>query len=128
MDNSWMTLGKTPGDKLSQQYIDGVNSFLTFERTVVDQSGNILRSCIDCLNCYQQYAHIVQIRLLHRGIMQDYTKWYYRGEPSELNEHIDDEEMLDNDHLDGIDVLVEDRFRGEPRDTIQQDEEVRNFD
>ena len=108
MDNSWMTLGKTPGDKLSQQYIDGVNSFLTFERTVVDQSGNILRSCIDCLNCYQQYAHIVQIRLLHRGIMQDYTKWYYHGEPRELNEHIDDEEMLDNDHLDGIDVLVED--------------------
>ena len=128
MDNSWMTLGKTPGDKLSQQYIDGVNSFLTFERTVVDQSGNILRSCIDCLNCYQQYAHIVQIRLLHHGIMQDYTKWYYHGEPRELNEHIDDEEMLDNDHLDGIDVLVEDRIRGEPRDTIQQDEEMRNFD
>ena len=123
-----MTLGKTPGDKLSQQYIDGVNSFLTFERTVVDQSGNILRSCIDCLNCYQQYAHIVQIRLLHHGIMQDYTKWYYHGEPRELNEHIDDEEMLDNDHLDGIDVLVEDRIRGEPRDTIQQDEEMRNFD
>ena len=128
MDNSWMTLGKTPGDKLSQQYIDGVNSFLTFERTVVDQSGNILRSCIDCLNCYQQYAHIVQIRLLHRGIMQDYTKWYYHREPRELNEHIDDEEMLDNDHLDGIDVLVEDRIRREPRDTIQQDEEMRNFD
>ena len=128
MDNSWMTLGKTPGDKLSQQYIDGVNSFLTFERTVVDQSGNILRSCIDCLNCYQQYAHTMQIHLLHRGIMQDYTKWYYHGEPRELNEHIDDEEMLDNDHLDGIDVLVEDRIRGEPRDTIQQDEEMRNFD
>ena len=123
-----MTLGKTPGDKLSQQYIDGVNSFLTFERTVVDQSGNILRSCIDYLNCYQQYAHIVQIRLLHRGIMQDYTKWYYHREPRELNEHIDDEEMLDNDHLDGIDVLVEDRIRREPRDTIQQDEEMRNFD
>ena len=128
MDNSWMTLGKTPGDKLSQQYIDGVNSFLTFERTVVDQSGNILWSCIDCLNCYQQYAHTMQIHLLHRGIMQDYTKWYYHGEPCELNEHIDDEEMLDNDHLDGIDVLVENRIRGEPRDTIQQDEEVRNFD
>ena len=58
----------------------------------------------DCLNCYQQYAHTVQIHLLHRGIMQD----YYHQEHCELNEHIDDEEMSDNDHLDGIDALVED--------------------
>ena len=50
------------------------------------------------------------------------------GESRELNEHIDDEEMSNNDHLDGIDALVEDRIRGEPRDTTQQDEEVRNFD
>ncbi|XP_050246160.1 uncharacterized protein LOC126694124 [Quercus robur] len=60
--------------------------------------------------------------------MQDYTKWYYHGEPHELNEHIGDEEMSDNDHLDGIDALVEDQIRGEPKDTTQQDEEVRNFD
>ena len=46
----------------------------------------------------------MQIHLLHRGIMQD----YYHQEHCELNEHIDDEEMSDNDHLDGIDVLVED--------------------
>ena len=123
-----MTLGKTPRDRLSQQYIDGVNSFLTFAMTVVDRSGKIPCPCIDCLNCYQQSANIVQIHLLHRGIMQDYTKWYYHGESRELNEHIDDEEMSNNDHLDGIDALVEDRIRGEPRDTTQQDEEVRNFD
>ena len=123
-----MTLGKTPRDRLSQQYIDGVNSFLTFAMTVVDRSGKILCPCIDCLNCYQQFANIMQIHLLHHEIMQDYTKWYYHEESRELNEHIDDEEMSDNDHLDGIDALVEDRIRGEPRDTTQQDEEVRNFD
>ena len=49
--------------------------------------------------------------------MQYYIKWYYHGERRELNEHINDEEMSDSDHLDSIDALVEDRIRGEPRDT-----------
>ena len=44
-----MTLGKTPRDRLSQQYIDGVNSFLTFAMTVVDRSGKIMCPCIDWL-------------------------------------------------------------------------------
>ena len=83
----------------------------------MDRSGKIQCPCIDYLNCYRQYAHIVYIHLLHRGIIQYYTKWYYHGEPRELNEHINDEEMSNNDHLDSIDALVEDRIRGEPRDT-----------
>ena len=46
MDNSWMTLGKTPRGRLSQQYIDGVTSFITFAITIVDQSGKIPCPCI----------------------------------------------------------------------------------
>ena len=36
-----MTLGKTPRGRLSQQYIDVVNSFVTFAMTIMDQRGNI---------------------------------------------------------------------------------------
>ena len=35
--------------------------------------------------------------------------------------------MSDDDHMDGIDALVDDRIRGEPRNTTE-DEEVRHFD
>ena len=48
-----MTLGKTPRDRLSQQYIDGVNSFLTFAMTDVDRSGkNFVPICSHCANSF----------------------------------------------------------------------------
>ena len=83
--------------------------------------------CIHCVNCYRQSLHTMRIHLLHRGIMESYTKWYNRGEPCVLNENIHDNEMLDSDHMDGIDALVFDQIRGEPRNA-NQDKEVHNFD
>ena len=44
-----------------------------------------------------------------------------------MNENIHDNEMSDDDHIDGIDALVGDQIRGEPRNAIE-DEEVRHFD
>ena len=58
----------------------------------------------------------MRIHLFYRGIMQSYINWYNH-----------DNEMLDGDHMDGIDTLVGDRIRGEPRNATE-DEEVRNFD
>ena len=69
----------------------------------------------------------MRIHLLHRGIMQSYINWYNHGEPHVLNENIHDNEMSDDDHMDGINALVGDRIRGEPRNAIE-DEEVRHFD
>ena len=40
--------------------------------------------------------------------MQSYINWYNHGEPLVLNENIHDNEMLDGDHMDGIDALVGD--------------------
>ena len=48
MDKSWMTMGKTPNEKLSHPYIEGVNAFINFARAVVDLSGNIPCPCIHC--------------------------------------------------------------------------------
>jgi hypothetical protein len=58
--------------------------------------------------------------------MQSYTKWFEHGEPRVLDDS-HDHEMLDTQSLDGIDVMVEDRVRGESID-MQQDEEVHKFD
>ena len=69
----------------------------------------------------------MRIHLFYRGIMQYYTKWYNHGESRVLNETIHDNEMLDGDYMDGIDALVGDQIRWEPRNATQ-DEEVRNFD
>ena len=127
MDKSWMTMGKTPDGRLSHPYIKGFNTFINFAKAVVDLSGNILCLCIHCVNCYRQSPHTVRIQLLHRGIMQSYINWYNHGEPHVLNKNIHDNEMSDGDHIDGIDALVGDRIRGEPRNAIE-DEEVRHFD
>ncbi|XP_075659141.1 uncharacterized protein LOC142629026 [Castanea sativa] len=127
MDKSWMIIGKTPDDRLSHPYIEGVNAFLNFARAVVDCSGNIPCPCIHCVNCYRQSLQTVRIHLLHRGIMQSYINWYNHGEPRVLNENIHDNEISDGDHMDDIDALVGDRIRGEPRNATE-DEEVRNFD
>ena len=42
MNKSWMTLGKTPHGRMSQQYFDGVKRFLDFAKMVGDVNGNIL--------------------------------------------------------------------------------------
>ena len=90
-------------------------------------SDNIPCSCIHCVNCYRQSPQAVHIHLLHREIMQPCINWYNHGEPRVLNENIHENEMTDGDHMNGIDALVGDRIRGEPRNAIE-DEEVRHFD
>ena len=127
MDKSWMTMGKTADGRLSHPYIEGVNAFINFARAVVDSSGNIPCPCIHCVNCYQQSPYTVRIHLLHRGIMQSYINLYNHGEPRVLNENIHDNEMSNGDHIDGIDALVCDRIRGEPRNATK-DKEVHHFD
>ena len=69
----------------------------------------------------------MRIHLLYRGIMQSYINWYNHGEPHVLNKNIHDNEMSDDDHIDGIDALVGDQIKEEPRNATK-DEEVRNFD
>ena len=59
--------------------------------------------------------------------MQSYINWYNHGEPRVLNENIHDNEMSDGDHMDGINALVGDRIRGEPRNATE-DKEVHHFD
>ena len=120
-----MIMCKTVDGRLSRRYITRVDAFINFARAAVDSSGNILCLCIHCMNCYLKFLHIVRIHLLYHGIMQSYVKWYNHGEPCVLNENIHDNEILHGDHIDGIDALVGDRIRGEPRNA-NQDKEVYN--
>ena len=59
--------------------------------------------------------------------MQSYINWYNHGEPRVLNENIHDNKILDGDHMDGLNALVDDRIRVEPRNATK-DEEVHHFD
>ena len=59
--------------------------------------------------------------------MQSYINWYNHGEPHVLNENIHNNEMSDGDHMDGIDALVGNRIKGEPRNATK-DEEVHHLD
>ena len=59
--------------------------------------------------------------------MQSYINWYNYGEPRVLNKNIHDNEMSDDDHIDGIDALVGDQIKEEPRNATE-DEKVRHFD
>ena len=122
-----MTMGKIPDGRLSHPYIEGVNAFINFARVVVDLSGNIPCLCIHYGNCYRQSPNTVRIHLLHRGIIQSYINWYNHREPHVLNMNIHDNEMLDGDHMVGIDALVGDRIRGELRNATE-DIEVHHFD
>ena len=122
-----MTMSKTPDGILSRPYIKEVNAFINFTRAIVDLSGNIPCLCIHYVNCYRQSPHTVHINLLHQGIMQSYINQYNHGKPRVLNKNIHDNEMSGDDHMDGIDALVGDQIRGEPRNATE-DEEVRNFD
>ncbi|KAK9990796.1 hypothetical protein SO802_025781 [Lithocarpus litseifolius] len=120
--------GMSDGDHMDGiDALVGVNAFINFTRAVVDLSGNIPCSCIHCVNCYRQSPYTVRIHLLHRGIIQSYINWYNHGEARVLNENIHDNGMSDGDHMDGIDALVGDQIRGEPRNATE-DEEVCNFD
>ena len=112
-----MTMSKTADGRLSHPYIEGVNAFINSARAVMDLSGNILCPCIHYVNCYRQYPQT----------MQSYISWYNHGELHGLNENIHYDEMSDSDHMDGIDALVGDWIRGEPRNATE-DEEVRHFD
>ena len=53
-----MTMGKTPDGRLSHPYIERVNAFINSARAVLDLSGNILCSCIYCVNCYRQSSQV----------------------------------------------------------------------
>ena len=101
-------MGKIPDGRLSHPYIKKVNAFINFARAVVDLSGNISCPCIHCVNCYRQSLHTVRINLLHCGVIKSYINWYNHRESCVLNKNIHDNEMSDDDHVDGIDALVGD--------------------
>ncbi|XP_028084685.1 uncharacterized protein LOC114285803 [Camellia sinensis] len=127
MDKSWIALGKTPDGRISQSFIDGVTSFIKFAMAVVDQEGKIPCPCLNCVNYYSQNLRNVQIHLLQYGIMQTYTIWHEHREPRVSNEAHREMAIDEDEVLGGIDALVEDRIRGEPNDS-PQNEEIQTFD
>ena len=89
-----MSLGKTPYDRLSQQYIDGGDAVSSF------CNGNIW--------CWTDKLLLLCIFICFYVGLCNHNKWYEHGEHCVLdNTH--DHEMSNTDRLGGIDALVEGR-------------------
>ncbi|KAK1261526.1 hypothetical protein QJS04_geneDACA020470 [Acorus gramineus] len=74
----------------SHEYLDGVVKFLDFAFSRSTLENEIKCPCLDCRNVYHKEWDDVHGDLLWKGIMFNYTTWYYHGENFQ-NEYSTDE-------------------------------------
>ena len=112
MDKNWMNL-----PRFSQEYIDGVSSFLDFAFTKGKPQGReILCPCAKCGNGRWEKRDVVNSHLICYGFVKGYKQWINHGEgvtsmdlDGDIDAYIDDNS--DEDLHDDIDGLLNDRFR-----------------
>lgn len=66
--------------RLSVEYIQGVEAFLTFARDNLVDHQAILCPCIRCSNRRLFSIDVVRTHLICHGIMLSYKSWYHHGE------------------------------------------------
>ncbi|KAJ4710237.1 Transposon protein, putative, CACTA, En/Spm sub-class [Melia azedarach] len=81
MDRSWMQLQ----DRLSQEYVDGINSFMKVAKKCADATNCIRCPCIRCLNVLIYPLDVVDHHLYQFGISPTYCTWVYHGENCQPN-------------------------------------------
>ncbi|CAL1371190.1 unnamed protein product [Linum trigynum] len=87
MDRSWMQVS----NRLSREYIKGVDDFLDFASTNDNKKGVILCPCKKCNNVLHFTKEEVKAHLIMNGIVKSYTRWYYHGESFVQDDHFVDE-------------------------------------
>ncbi|XP_060183139.1 uncharacterized protein LOC132613104 [Lycium barbarum] len=83
MDTTWMRCE----DRLSDTYVNGVDSFLEFAFKHSELEGAIPCPCKKCNNVFHWPRGEVRDHLIINGIVKGYTRWLYHGEfaPKEKN-------------------------------------------
>ncbi|KAL5579995.1 hypothetical protein UlMin_012437 [Ulmus minor] len=76
MDRSWIS---NP-DRISAEYVAGVNQFLQIARETVDATGCTLCPCKNCINRVKRHIGEIRRHLLHQGFLSTYTVWVEHGE------------------------------------------------
>ncbi|XP_058207294.1 uncharacterized protein LOC131320577 [Rhododendron vialii] len=77
MDKDWMATK----NRWSEQYKQGVESFIEFAMANSGAQDKIRCPCIDCLNSKTLSSKVVRIHLILKGIDSSYKTWVYHGEP-----------------------------------------------
>ncbi|KAL3820333.1 hypothetical protein ACJIZ3_006238 [Penstemon smallii] len=125
MDKSWMKLD----DYTSDNYANGVRSFIRFALENSRDNNKMLCPCRNCLNLKSYPTSLVKLHSLSNGIDVGYIKWLHHGETSDIpleqdnnhgdiDETFEEEEMLEDLHLipdeemDKFEKLLEDTQRG----------------
>ncbi|KAI9153929.1 hypothetical protein LWI28_018647 [Acer negundo] len=75
MDKLWM---KT--DRLSKEYVDGVEMLIVFALDHTSNPERILCPCQGCLNLKFQTSTEIKYHLFSKGMDQRYQKWIWHGE------------------------------------------------
>ncbi|KAL3825381.1 hypothetical protein ACJIZ3_021410 [Penstemon smallii] len=79
MDKSWMKLD----DYTSDDYANGVRSFIRFALENSRDNNKMLCPCRNCLNLKSYPASLVKLHLLSNGIDVGYIKWLHHFEIAE---------------------------------------------
>ena len=76
MDRSWIS---NP-NRISAEYVAGVEQFLEVARKTVDATGCTLCPCKNCINRVKRHIGEIRRHLLHQGFLSTYTVWVEHGE------------------------------------------------
>ncbi len=123
MDRSWIN-----SKRFSNEYMDGVNEFMTFLSERFDDDEEMLCPCRRCLNRVPQFKGRVHDHLHIHGMATTYTRRIHHGEPlevvpHEIDDHVDEDTSLnedfdmnvdeEDDPDDGIHGMVEELYIAE---------------
>ncbi|KAJ9684632.1 hypothetical protein PVL29_016883 [Vitis rotundifolia] len=114
MDKSWMNLQ----NRLSNEYANGVKTFLQVAKNQVNQNGKIHCPCKHCQNAFWKSIYDIETYLYKCGIFTTYQRWIFHGEKvsADYNERKDmsgtnrlyhHETFTVNDDVDDDDEMIE---------------------
>ncbi|XP_009601698.1 uncharacterized protein [Nicotiana tomentosiformis] len=121
-DKQWMELVH---DRLDDAYILGVEKFLNYAFTRLEETREIRCPCIKCCNAISGTRELVRSHLIVHGIIQNYTFWYHHGE--RLGEAQSDSEFVDDNGIeygdgeDEIHDILRDLFPNFDGDNMNSD-------
>ncbi|XP_070009493.1 uncharacterized protein [Nicotiana sylvestris] len=121
-DKQWMELVH---DRLDDAYILGVEKFLNYAFTRLEETHEIRCPCIKCCNAISGTRELVRSHLIEHGIIPNYTFWYHHGErlgeAQSDSEFVDDNDIEYGDREDEIHDILRDLYPKFDGDNMNND-------
>lgn len=101
-------------DRFTQEYADGVKSFIDVASHHVNEKNETLCPCKKCQNASRLSIDLVYVHLLHYGMSVTYDRWVYHGEHMDVhtnapNSLVEDPVIEPNNEIHDLldDVFIE---------------------